>query len=120
MLVEDKHAIGDQDLLDNEASKGENNSNITAFVILFVIISAASVVCCYLNYLFPAPLALVVFYIFLGAMACDLLCFRILLVFGISALQYLRSKRRGYGRVEYRSYREVRELTREAVRTMGE
>jgi hypothetical protein len=52
IFVEDKHAMGDMDLLENEALKGENKSNLTTFVVLFVIIAIASAFCCYLNYTF--------------------------------------------------------------------
>ena len=57
IFIEDKHAIGDTELLENEANKGENRSNVTSFIILFVIIAVASAVCCYLNYTFSKTLA---------------------------------------------------------------
>lgn len=52
IFVEDKHAMGDMDLLENEAFKGENKSNVLTFGALFTIIAVASAVCCYLNYTF--------------------------------------------------------------------
>lgn len=52
IFVEDKHAIGDMDLLYNEAEKLENQSNISTFITLFIILAAAAAVCCYLNYTF--------------------------------------------------------------------
>ena len=57
IFVEDKHAMGDLDLLENEAFKGENKSNVVTFSVLFVIIAIASAVCCYLNYTFQTTLA---------------------------------------------------------------
>ena len=50
IFIEDRHAIGDMDLLNNEAMKGENSSNNTTFVILLLVISCASAICFYLNY----------------------------------------------------------------------
>lgn len=57
VFVEDKHAIGDVELLENEAVKGENRSNVTTFVVLFIVISVSSAICCYLNYTFAAILS---------------------------------------------------------------
>ena len=50
LLIEDKHHIGDIDLLHNEATKGENSSNIITFMTIFGIICVGAVFCCYLNY----------------------------------------------------------------------
>jgi hypothetical protein len=50
IFIEDKHAIGDTELLDNEALKGENKSNVTTFAILFMAITCGMAICCYLNY----------------------------------------------------------------------
>jgi len=52
VFVEDKHAIGDMDLLYNEAEKGENKSNLYTFVVMFMIIALSAMFCCYLNYTF--------------------------------------------------------------------
>jgi hypothetical protein len=49
--------MGDLDLLENEALKGENKSSVITFSVLFVIIACASGVCCYLNYSFSSTLA---------------------------------------------------------------
>jgi len=57
IYIEDKDAIGDEDLLNNEANKGDNNSNVTTFMVLFIIIAVAAAVCCYLNYNFSKTLA---------------------------------------------------------------
>ena len=57
LFIEDKHAIGDLDLLDNEAFKGENHSFITTFIVLFLIIACSSAICCYLNYTFSRALS---------------------------------------------------------------
>lgn len=50
IFIEDKHHIGDLDLLHNEAGKGENSSNMLTFTVMFAIIGLGSVFCCYLNY----------------------------------------------------------------------
>jgi len=57
VYIEDKHAIGDLDLLNNEATKGENTQNICTYIFLFGIILVAVCISCYLNYYFPSTLA---------------------------------------------------------------
>ena len=61
VYIEDKHHIGDLDLLHNEANKGENHSNVITFTVMFMIMCVATVFCCYLNYSFPFTLSKNVF-----------------------------------------------------------
>jgi hypothetical protein len=42
--------MGDLDFLKNEALKGENTSNLVSMVVMFLVLSASAIVCCYLNY----------------------------------------------------------------------
>jgi hypothetical protein len=71
LFIEDKHHIGDVDMLQNEATKGENNSNVLTFTVMFAIMCLSAVFCCYLNYNFPATLSRNVFYMFLITFFAD-------------------------------------------------
>jgi hypothetical protein len=103
IFVEDKHAIGDEELLVNEAFKGENKSNITTFVSLFIIIASASAVCCYLNYSFPKILATYVFYMFVGSFLGDLLVTRVLMLMLLALIKVCRGKAQGYKPIPYKN-----------------
>jgi len=99
LFIEDKHHIGDLDLLENEATKGENSSNMIAFTIMFVIIGAGSVFCCYLNYYLDSALSKYVFYMFLIAFVGDILLIRILLILLLTLIKLLISCCKGYKRL---------------------
>ena len=101
-FIEDKHAIGEQSLLSNEALKGENKANVLTFGIIFIIIAVACITCCYLNYTFPALLSKYIFFMSLGAFFIDMLAFRMLTILLMAAIKYLLSKKRGYKQVQYK------------------
>jgi hypothetical protein len=92
IFIEDTAAIGDVELLENEASKGENKSNITTFVVLFLIISLASIICCYLNYNFSKALAQYVFFMFIGGFFGDLIATRPFILFILSLLMLCKGR----------------------------
>lgn len=89
IFIEDKHAIGDLDLLNNEATKGENHSSTLTFMVMFSIILVSVAICCYLNYNFPPLLSKNVFYMFAGAIVGDILGFRIFFLLMMSIIKYL-------------------------------
>jgi len=99
IFIEDRHAIGDMDLLNNEALKGENKSNISTFVVLFLVIACASAICCYLNYQFPTLLAQYVFYMFVGAWVGDIIITRVIILAIKSLFKLCRGKLRGYKKI---------------------
>lgn len=90
-------------MLNNEALKGENKSNIVTFMITFVVIAAAAMVCCYLNYTFSTILSRYIFIMFGAAFLIDILVFRNLLIFMFSAITYLIAKARGYTTIPYKN-----------------
>lgn len=49
-FIEDIHAMGDVELLESEATKWNNKSNVITMIVLFLIVGVAAIVCCYLNY----------------------------------------------------------------------
>ena len=95
-FIEDKHAIGERELLSNEALKGENKANVLTFGIIFIIIAVACITCCYLNYTFPALLSKYIFFMSIGAFFVDMFGFRMLTILLMSAVKYLSSKKKGY------------------------
>ena len=100
LFIEDKHHIGDQDLLDNEATKGENKSNMITFTVMFIIIAAGSVFCCYLNYYLDPVLSENVFFMFLVSFAGDIFGIRIVLLFLLSILKICCNCCQGYKRLK--------------------
>ncbi len=100
VFIEDKHHIGDLDLLNNEAGKGENKSNIVTFTIMFAIIGVSTVFCCYLNYNFPALLSKNVFIMFLIAFVADLLVLRVFILFIYALLKCCLSTMSGYKKLK--------------------
>lgn len=90
------------DLLENEALKGENQSNLYTFVTLFIIIALAAAICCYLNYQFPSSLAQNVFYMFIGAFIGDLILSRILMILTMALVHYNEGKLKGYRKINYK------------------
>lgn len=83
-------------MLDNEATKGENKSNVLTFTIMFAILCVSTVFCCYLNYHFSAILSKKAFYMFLIAFGADTLVLRPILLFLYSLLKTCFSKLKGY------------------------
>ena len=99
MFIEDKHHIGDLDLLHNESNKGENRSNIITFSVMLAIVCISAVFCCYLNYGFNIELSKKVFYMFLIAFVGDLLLFRPLLILLLTLIKFLISKCKCYKKI---------------------
>lgn len=95
--------MGDMDLLENEAFKGENKSNVYTFGALFIIIAASSAVCCYLNYTFQATLAQAVFYMFIASFFGDIIVCRPIFLMLIAMIKYCKAKNNGYKKIEYKS-----------------
>lgn len=118
VFVEDKHAMGDMDLLYNEAEKGENKSNLYTFIALFMILALSACFCCYLNYTFAETLSRAVFYMFVGAFVGDILVTRPLLLMLAALFKYLDAKKKGYRKLEYRDSKEVREQLNNAIKSM--
>ena len=118
VFVEDKHAIGDMDLLYNEAEKGENKSNLYTFIALFMIISLSACFCCYLNYTFADTLSRAVFYMFVSAFVGDILVTRPLLLMLLALLKYLDAKKKGYRKLEYKDTKEIKEQLNSAIKNM--
>jgi heme/copper-type cytochrome/quinol oxidase subunit 4 len=100
LYIEDKHHIGDLDLLHNEAEKGENKSNVITFTVMFAIMCIATVFCCYLNYNFPSKLSKDVFIVFAIAFISDQLITRTLLLFLYSLIKTIVCCAKGYKRLE--------------------
>lgn len=117
LFIEDKHHIGDLDLLNNEAGKGENKSNVLTFTVMFAIICISTVVCCYLNYTFSATLSKNVFYMFLIAFVADLLGFRVVLLFLYSLFKFLIYCCIGYKRLKSKKFNVKNELNK-AIKDM--
>lgn len=118
IFIEDKEAIGDEELLNNEASKGENGSNVTTFIVLFVVIAVAAAVCCYLNYTFADILAQYVFYMFVGSFLGDILVSRPIILLLMSLLKFCSAKKKGYSKIEYKSSKEIKDLMGKAIKDM--
>jgi hypothetical protein len=117
LFIEDKHHIGDLDLLNNEANKGENSSNVITFTVMFLVICISAVVCCYLNYTFTSILSKNVFYMFLIAFVGDLLGFRVVLLFLYSLFKFLIYCCMGYKRLKPKKLNVKNELSK-AIRDM--
>jgi hypothetical protein len=52
LFVEDTHALGEIEMLENEAGKKENFTNLATFVGSFTLMAIATIMCCYFNYKF--------------------------------------------------------------------
>lgn len=120
IFVEDRHAMGDMDLLENEALKGENKSNVMTFGILFAIIAIASGVCCYLNYTFSSALAQYVFIMFIISFFGDLIISRPIILMLIAAAKFCKAKSNGYKKIVYKSPKEVKDSLNKAIKGMFE
>lgn len=118
IFIEDRHAIGDMDLLNNEAMKGENKSNITTFVVLFLVIACASAICCYLNYQFPKLLAQYVFYMFIGAWVGDIIVTRVFILAIMALFKMCKGKIGGYKKIQYKSSKEIKNVLNNAIKDM--
>lgn len=118
IFIEDRHAIGDMDLLNNEAMKGENKSNISTFVVLFLVIACASAICCYLNYQFPSLLAQYVFYMFIGAWVGDIIVTRVIILAIMSLFKLCKGKIKGYKKIQYKSPKEIKSVLNNAIKDM--
>jgi hypothetical protein len=99
--MEDNHAIGDMDLLNNEALKGENRSNVLTFIITFAILGVSAIICCYLNYTFSATLSKYIFIMFAIAFAVDTLVFRNLWIALLTLIKFITASAKGYKAIEY-------------------
>jgi len=118
IFVEDKHAMGDLDLLENEGGKTETKSTTYVFIALFIIISAAAVMCCYLNYTLSTTLAKDVFFMFLGALLIEMLILRMLVILVMALLKYCKGMVNGYEKIEYKSSEDIRNMLNEAIKDM--
>lgn len=118
MYVEDKHAMGDMDLLYNEADKGDNKSNLITFVVMFIIIALSAMICCYLNYSFSSLLAEYVFYMFIGSLLGDVLVCRPALLMLFALLRFISAKRMGYKKEEYKNLSEIKLDLNKAISEM--
>ena len=118
IYVEDKHAIGDLDLLENEAMKGENQSNIMTFTVLFIIISCASGVCCYLNYSFSSTLALYVFFMFVGGFLGDIIIARPIMLMIYALFRFCNAFKNGYRKVDYKTPKDIKLAYNQAIKDM--
>ena len=88
------------------------------FFILFVIIAAASGVCCYLNYTFSTALAQYVFYMFIASFFGDIIVSRPLLLMLYALLRFCKAKKRGYTKIEYKSTKDIKEVFNNAIKDM--
>ena len=102
--------MGDLDLLENEAFKGENKSNVVTFSVLFVIIAIASAVCCYLNYTFQTTLAQAVFYMFIISFFGDIIVSRPIILLVIALFKYCKAKKQGYTKVPFKTQKDIKNL----------
>ena len=118
IFIEDKHAIGDLDLLENEALKGENQSNVITFAVLFVIIAIASGICCYLNYTFSTALAKYVFYMFIASFFGDIIISRPLALMILALFKYCKAKKKGYTKIEYKTPKDLKDALNKAITDM--
>jgi hypothetical protein len=105
-------------LLENEALKGENSSNVMTFSVLFIIVACASGVCCYLNYSFPATLAQYVFYMFVGSFVGDVIVSRPIILMIFALIRYCRAYSKGYRKVEYKQPKDIRSAYNKAIKDM--
>jgi hypothetical protein len=118
IFIEDTAHIGDIDLLENEASKGENHSMITTFVVLFIVIAGAAIFCCYLNYNFSEDLSRYVFYMFAGGFIGDLLVTRVFFLFLAALFTMCKGAVKGYKKVEYKSSKDIKDVMGKAIKEM--
>lgn len=118
IYVEDKYALGDLDLLENEALKGENQSNVMTFTVLFIIIACASGVCCYLNYSFTSLLAQYVFYMFVGGFLGDIIAARPIILMIYALFRFCKAFKRGYRKVEYKKPADIKQAYNQAIKDM--
>lgn len=110
--------MGDLDLLENEALKGENSSNVITFCVLFVIIAVASGVCCYLNYTFQTALAQYVFYMFIASFIGDILVSRPIILMIAALFSYCKAAKKGYKKVEYKTTKDIKDVFNKAISDM--
>lgn len=92
LFVEDQHAMGDLDMLESEAAKKENLTNVVTFVASFTLIALITIMCCYFNYKFSPAVASKVFYLYAAAWVLDFCVFRILVILIMAAVRYCKSK----------------------------
>lgn len=118
IYIEDQHAIGDQDLLLNEAVKGENKSYICTVVVMFLVLAGSAIICCYLNYKFTKILAIKVFYMFAGAFFGDMLICRMLIIFFLAMLRLCVGCFKGYRKIPYKSSKDINNLLKNGIKEM--
>jgi hypothetical protein len=112
------HAKGDEDMIDSEASKGENKANLTSFIASFLILSVLSLFCCYLNYTFDSNLSKHVFLMFVTAWILDQLLFRMLYIIILTLLKLCQGKRKGYKPIKTKTRRELSYIMNRANKKM--
>lgn len=118
IFIEDKHALGDMALLENEAGKSENATTMTSFIVIFIITAIAAAMCCYFNYTFESELAQAVFFMFLGSFFGEMLLFRTLLILLMSLIKYCKGKCDGYEYIDFKNKKEVNDMLRMAISSM--
>ena len=118
IFIEDKHALGDMALLENEAQKTENSTTMATFIVIFIITAIAAAMCCYFNYTFHSELARAVFVMFIVAFFLEMLAFRNLLIFFMALFKYCKGKKDGYEYIEFKGRKVINDMLRLAVSNM--
>lgn len=105
-------------MLENEAGKKENLTNLVTFIAAFTLISIATIMCCYFNYKFSTEVASKVFWLFVLAWFLDMLVFRLIFILIMALLHFCRGKKKGYANLPYMSTKEVNEMVKSALKDM--
>lgn len=107
LFVEDMHAMGEIEMLENEAGKKENITNLVTFIGAFTLMAIATIMCCYFNYKFEREVARQVFWLFVLAWFMDMLFFRLLFILIMALFRLCNGKRLGYEPIVFLSSKEV-------------
>jgi hypothetical protein len=118
LFVEDQHAMGDLDMLESEAVKKENITNIITFISAFTLISLITIMCCYFNYKFSTAVAQRVFFIYVVAWLLDFLLFRLLMILFMAMIRFCKARKQGYEKIDYLATKDVQVMISMAVKDM--
>ena len=88
----EKFRLGDVGLLEHEAGKADNMKNVFLFLVLLVVLAFFTAVSCFVAYTAEAVVAAAIFYIWLLAMALELLVTRNLVCLGIAVYKHCRRR----------------------------
>ena len=105
-------------MLENEAGKKENLTNLFTFVAAFTLLSIATIMCCYFNYKFAKTVARDVFWLFVLAWLLDMLFFRIIFILIMALFRMCNGKKMGYEAIDYLSTKEVHHMIENAMKDM--